>query len=60
MENYHKTYIWRNIPSYEGSVAKSIVKMPKGYFRDSGLLQYLLNITGREQMLRSPYVGQNF
>ncbi len=56
----HNTYIWRNIPSYEGSVAKSIVKMPKGYFRDSGLLHYLLNITSREQMLKSPNVGQNF
>ena len=55
-----KTFIWRSIPSYEGSMAKSIVKMPKGIFRDSGLLNYLLNITSREQMLQSPVVGQNF
>ena len=34
--------------------------MPKGIFRDSGLLHYLLNITSREQMLQSPTVGQNF
>ena len=41
-------------------MAKSIVKMPKGIFRDSGLLHYLLNITSREQMLQSPVIGQNF
>lgn len=56
----NKTFIWRSIPSYEGSMAKSIVKMPKGIFRDSGLLHYLLNITSREQMLQSPVIGQNF
>ena len=55
-----KTFIWRTIPSYENSITKSIVKMPKGIFRDSGLLHYLLNITSREQMLQSPAVGQNF
>lgn len=60
LEMAHNTYIWRNIPSYEGSVTKSIVKMPKGYIRDTGLLHYLLNITSREQMLNSPNVGQNF
>lgn len=55
-----KTFIWRSIPSYKNSTIKSIVKMPKGIFRDSGLLHYLLNITSREQMLQSPTVGQNF
>jgi len=55
-----KTFIWRSIPSFESSVTKSIVKMPKGIFRDSGLLHYLLNITSREQMLQNPALGQNF
>jgi predicted AAA+ superfamily ATPase len=30
-------YIWRNIPSYSNSKSKSLIKMPKGIFRDSGL-----------------------
>ena len=55
-----ETFIWRIIPSYENSVIKSIVKMPKGIFRDTGLLHYLQNITTREQMLHSPTVGHNF
>ncbi len=56
----NKTFMWRSIPSFESSVTKSIVKMPKGIFRDSGLLHYLLNITSRDQMLQNPTVGQNF
>ncbi len=54
------TFIWRMIPSFENSKTKSVVKMPKGIFRDTGLLHYLLNITTREQMLQNPTVGQNF
>ncbi|MFV1985472.1 MAG: ATP-binding protein, partial [Thiohalomonadales bacterium] len=55
-----KTFIWRSIPSYESSSTKSVVKMPKGLIRDSGLLHYLLNITSREQLLQNHAVGQNF
>ena len=60
LEIADKTFIWRSIPSYENSRIKSIVKMPKGIFRDSGLLHYLLNITSREQLLHSPGIGHNF
>ena len=55
-----KSFLWRLIPSYENSTTKSVVKMPKGIYRDSGLLHYLLNITSRDQMVQSPTVGQNF
>lgn len=55
-----QTFIWRNLPSYESNRVRSTVKMPKGIFRDSGLLNHLLNITNREQLLHSPLVGQNF
>jgi hypothetical protein len=46
--------------SYENSVMKSIVKMPKGYFRDTGLLHFLLRIHNEEDLLSSPYVGHSF
>ncbi|MES9904030.1 MAG: DUF4143 domain-containing protein [Sedimenticola sp.] len=55
-----QTFIWRNLPSYESSAIKSTVKMPKGLFRDSGLLNHLLKITNREQLIHSPLVGQHF
>ena len=56
----HGTMIWRNIPSFERSKIKSIIKMPKGIFRDSGLNNYLQNLTSFEKLNNSPLVGQNF
>ncbi len=55
-----RTFVWRMIPSYEKSVSKSIVKMPKGILRDSGLNHFLSHINSREKLVRSPNVGQNF
>lgn len=54
------SYIWRNIGSFEKSVSKSIVKMPKGIFRDSGLLHYLQRLHTHEQLMSYPQVGTGF
>ncbi len=54
------SYIWRNTPSYEKSVSKSVVKMPKGNIRDSGLTNYIQGITRRDQLLNYPNVGAAF
>jgi len=54
------SYLWRNIHSYEKSVSKSIIKMPKGIFRDSGLLHYLQRIRDKEQLNVYPRVGTSF
>jgi len=54
------SYIWRNIPSYEKSISKSVVKMPKGNIRDGGLAHFLQGITRRQQLLTYPQVGATF
>jgi predicted AAA+ superfamily ATPase len=54
------SYIWRNVPSYESSLSKSIIKMPKGHFRDSGLTHFIRQIKSRDQMLNHPGVGAGF
>jgi uncharacterized protein len=54
------SYIWRNIPSYDKSVSKSVVKMPKGNIRDSGLTHFLQGITRRNQLPTYPQVGATF
>jgi predicted AAA+ superfamily ATPase len=54
------SYIWRNTLSYEKSISKSVVKMPKGNLRDSGLTNYIQVITQREQLLNYPNVGAAF
>ena len=54
------SYIWRNTPSYETSLSKSIVKMPKGNFRDSGLANFIQGIKNRNHLLNHPNVGALF
>ena len=44
------TFLWRRIPPYEKSRTKRIVKMPKGYIRDTGLINYLLNIHSEKDL----------
>ena len=46
--------------SYENIVKKSIIKMPKGYVRDSGLLNYLLRIHDVNELYEQPQVGNLF
>lgn len=54
------SYIWKNTPSYEKSTSKSVVKMPKGNIRDSGLANFIQSITKRKQLLNYPNVGAAF
>jgi len=54
------TYIWRNIPSLEKTVSKSVVKMGRGCVRDSGLMHYLQRINSVEHMLSHAGTGYAF
>lgn len=54
------TFLWRELLSYENSNIKSIVKMPKGYVRDSGLLHYFLQINTQEDLYNHPILGHSF
>jgi len=53
----HGTFIWRHIYPYEKNVKKRIVKHPRGYFRDSGVLHHLLRIRDLRQLLSHPAMG---
>lgn len=54
------TYIWRNLPSFEENPMKSIIKMPKGYIKDTGLMHYLLNINNFDELYHSLFMGHSF
>jgi len=54
------SYMWRNIHSYEKSMSKSVVKMPRGSFRDSGFSHYIQGIRNRDQLINHPTVGASF
>ncbi len=50
----------RRLQPYLTNVGKRLVKSPKVYIRDSGLLHALLNITDRDSLLGHPVVGASW
>ena len=56
----HDTYVWRHIPAWDRSATKQLVKHPKGYLRDSGLLHRLLRIADAELLTTHPVAGKSW
>lgn len=54
------TFLWRQLNSFENNITKSIVKLPKGQIRDSGLLHHLLRINDLESLYSDPIAGRSF
>ena len=52
--------IARRLPAWHANLGKRLVKSPKVYVRDSGLVHALLNITDKETLLAHPIVGQSW
>ena len=56
----HGTFLWRHIPPYEKNAAKRIVKHPKGYLRDSGILHFLLHLNSFDVLSAHPQMGHSW
>ena len=50
----------RRLPPLRANVGKRLVKSPKVYMRDSGLVHALLGITSLEQLAGHPVVGESW
>lgn len=56
----HDTFLWRPIPAWDRSAAKQLVRHPKGFLRDSGLLHRLLRIQDADMLATHPVVGKSW
>lgn len=54
------SFIIFKLPPFFDNVGKRLVKSPKYYFWEPGLLTFLLNIQDRSQILRDPLIGSLF
>jgi hypothetical protein len=59
-EIVHGTFVWRRVPAFAGNALKRIVKHPRGYLRDSGLLHSLLRIPDVTALLSHPQMGASW
>ena len=54
------TFFWRELPAFKTSKIKTTTALPKGHFRDSGLLLFLQNILTPEALEFYPKLGNVF
>ena len=57
---FEQTFVLRSIPPYEMNVKKRMVKSPKIYVRDTGILHQLLRIKNLEALFGHPIVGASW
>jgi len=57
---FEQTFIMRSLPPFEINVKKRMVKSPKMYVRDSGLLHQLLGIKNNEALFGHPVFGASW
>jgi len=55
-----QVYLLRRLQPYYANLKKRIVKSPKIYWRDPGLLHSLLGIEDYDQLLNQPWVGHSW
>ncbi|MCU0424012.1 MAG: ATP-binding protein [Candidatus Kapabacteria bacterium] len=54
------SYILRRVQSFEANIRKRLVKRPKLYFLDTGLLHRLVGVQTAEELYGSPLSGASF
>lgn len=57
LEIVEGTFLWRKLPAFQSNKKKILIKSPKGYIRDTGLINYFLKIETHEQLLSHPNYG---
>ena len=53
-------FLVRRLPPFHANIRKRLVKRPKVYWRDTGLLHALLNTRDRDTLLSQPWVGASW
>ncbi len=53
-------FLVRRLPAYHVNMRKRLVKRPKLYWRDTGLLHALLNVYDQTALLSQPWVGASW
>jgi uncharacterized protein len=60
LEILHETFVWRNLRCFDANPLKKVQKMPRGFFRDQGLLHHMLKLHDLDTLLVHPVAGRSF
>jgi predicted AAA+ superfamily ATPase len=54
---FERSFIIRLLQPWYSNIGKRLIKSPKIYIRDSGIVNHMLGLTEYEEMLRHPLIG---
>jgi predicted AAA+ superfamily ATPase len=60
LDLFEQTYIVRTLQPYLPNIKKRLIKSPKVYVRDSGILHQLLQINSFDQLMGNPIFGSSW
>jgi hypothetical protein len=60
IDYFEGAFLVRRLRPYFTNIKKRLVKTPKIYIRDTGLLHNLLSINNREELFRNPILGNSW
>jgi predicted AAA+ superfamily ATPase len=53
-------FLIRRLPPYSTNINKRLAKTPRVFWRDSGLMHALMNVTDIDRLYRQPWLGQSW
>lgn len=53
-------FLVRQLPAYHANIRKRLVRSPRLYWRDTGLLHALLNVGDEDALIHQPWVGASW
>ena len=60
LEYLEGAFLIRQLQPFHANLKKRLIKSPKIYWRDSGLLHALLNVTDTQELFHQPWVGASW
>lgn len=60
LEYLEGAFLIRRLPPYQANIRKRLVKRPKVYWRDSGLLHAVMTVGDEDDLLHQPWVGSSW
>jgi len=60
LDFFEGAFLVRRLQPFSTNTVKRLVKRPKVYWRDSGLLHALMNVTDEDMLLSQPFVGNSW
>lgn len=60
LDYFEGAFLTRRLQPFQTNIKKRLVKSPKVYWRDSGLLHALMNVPDKRSLLAQPWVGSSW